>query len=194
MNNKRCKWVENGSQPELEYHDHEWGQPSYDDQHLFEMLILEGAQAGLSWSTVLNKREGYRVVFDDFDATKIAEYSDKKLEEIRQDSRIIRNRLKIAAARSNARAFLKIQKEFPSFGDYIWQFVGGKPILNQWKSFKQIPVSTPESEAMSKDLKKRGFKFVGPTICYAYMQATGMVNDHTTDCFKFDDIYKQAKV
>ncbi len=186
--NKRCAWVRNCSPAELEYHDNEWGIPSYDDQHLFEMIILEGAQAGLSWSCVLNKRPGYHLVFDNFNANKIAGYSDENLEQIKQDSRIIRNRLKIAAARSNARAFLKIQQEFPSFAEYIWQFVGGKPILNRWRSSEQIPVFTPQSEAMSKDLIKRGFKFVGPTICYAYMQATGMVNDHTTDCFRHSEV------
>lgn len=193
MKRQRCTWVANGSPEEIEYHDNEWGEPSYDDQHLFEMIILEGAQAGLSWSCVLHKRSGYHQLFDHFDATKIANYSDAKLTRIRQDERIIRNRLKIAATRSNARAFLEIQSEFPSFADYIWQFVDGRPIQNRWKTSKQIPASTPESEAMSKDLIKRGFKFVGPTICYAFMQATGMVNDHTTDCFRFDQIASKAR-
>jgi len=186
--NKRCTWVENCSPAELEYHDHEWGVPSYDDQHLFEMIILEGAQAGLSWSCVLKKRPGYHQVFDRFNANMIAGYSDKKLEQIKQDSRIIRNRLKIAAARSNAQAFLQVQQKYPSFADYIWQFVGGEPINNRWRSSSQIPVTTPQSEAMSKDLIKHGFKFVGPTICYAYMQATGMVNDHITDCFRHSEV------
>ncbi|MCP3672404.1 MAG: DNA-3-methyladenine glycosylase I [Gammaproteobacteria bacterium] len=185
---KRCTWAVNGSPEEVEYHDREWGVPSYDDRHLFEMIILEGAQAGLSWSCVLKKRPGYHRVFDNFDAGKIASYSDNKLEQIRQDSRIIRNRLKIAAARSNAQAFLKIQQEFPSFAEYIWQFVGGEPVQNHWRSSEQIPASTPQSEAMSRDLIQRGFKFVGPTICYAYMQATGMVNDHTTDCFRHNQV------
>jgi DNA-3-methyladenine glycosylase I len=189
MDMKRCAWVENCSPLELEYHDNEWGVPSYHDQHLFEMLILEGAQAGLSWSCVLNKRDGYREVFDGFNPSKMANYSDKKLEKIKQDSRIIRNKLKIAAARSNARAFLEIQGQFPSFADYIWKFVNGNPVQNSWKSIKQVPASTPESEAMSKELSKRGFKFVGPTICYAYMQAVGMVNDHTTDCYRYAEIY-----
>ena len=192
MDIKRGAWVENCSALELDYHDNEWGVPSYNDQHLFEMLILEGAQAGLSWSCVLNKRAGYREVFDSFDPNKMANYSDKKLEQLKQDSRIIRNKLKIAAARSNARAFLEIQSQFPSFADYIWQFVGGSPIQNHWKSIKQVPASTSESETMSKDLSKRGFKFVGPTICYAYMQAVGMVNDHTTDCYRFSEIEKLA--
>lgn len=190
MDKKRCAWVENCSALELEYHDHEWGVPTYDDQYLFEMLILEGAQAGLSWSCVLGKRAGYREIFDNFNPVKMANYSDKKLEKFKQDSRIIRNKLKIAAARSNARAFLEIQSQFPSFADYIWQFVGGSPIQNRWKSIKQVPASTPKSEAMSKELSKRGFKFVGPTICYAYMQAVGMVNDHTVDCFKFKIVSK----
>lgn len=193
MNKKRCAWVANGSPEEIEYHDHEWGVPSYDDQHLFEMIILEGAQAGLSWSCVLKKRPGYHQVFDGFDAKKIANYSDKKLAHIRKDSRIIRNRLKIASARSNARAFLEVQGQFPSFADYIWQFVDGRPRQNRWKSSGQIPVSTPESEAMSKDLIKRGFRFVGPTICYAFMQATGMVNDHTAECFRFDQILARPR-
>ncbi len=193
MNRKRCAWVANGSPEEIEYHDHEWGKPSYNDQHLFEMIILEGAQAGLSWSCVLNKRTGYHQVFDGFDAEKIAGYSDAKLERIREDSRIIRNRLKIAAARTNAQAFLRIRHEFPSFAEYIWQFVGGKPLQNRWRSHQDIPVSTPESEAMSRDLLRRGFKFVGPTICYAYMQAVGMVNDHTIDCFRFNQLTGKSK-
>jgi len=192
MDKQRCAWVENCSALELEYHDNEWGVPSYDDRHLFEMLILEGAQAGLSWSCVLNKRAGYRQAFDDFNPSKIADYSDNKLEELKQDSRIIRNKLKIAAARSNARAFLEIQSQFPSFADYIWQFVDGHPIQNSWKTIKQVPASTPESKAMSKELSKREFKFVGPTICYAYMQAVGMVNDHTTDCYRFSEIKNLA--
>ncbi len=188
MSQRRCAWAMGGSPAELEYHDNEWGVPSYDDQYLFEMLILEGAQAGLSWSCILNKRQGYHQVFDNFDADKIARYSDKKLAQIKQDERIIRNQLKIAAARSNAQAFLQVQQEFSSFSEYIWQFVDGKPLQNHWQSSNQIPVSTPESEAMSKDLAKRGFKFVGPTICYAYMQATGMVNDHTVDCFRYKEV------
>ena len=188
MEKRRCAWVVNSSDLELEYHDHEWGVPSYDDQHLFEMLILEGAQAGLSWSCVLNKREGYREVFDNFNPEKMAEYSDKKLDNLRQDSRIIRNKLKIASARSNALAFLEIKGQFPSFAEYIWEFVDGTPVQNSWRSIDQVPVSTPKSEAMSKELSKRGFKFVGPTICYAYMQAVGMVNDHTTDCYRYSEI------
>jgi len=192
MSQRRCAWTMGSSPEELEYHDHEWGVPSHNDQQLFEMIILEGAQAGLSWSCVLKKRQGYRHVFDNFDANKIARYSDKKLAQIKQDERIIRNRLKIAAARTNAQAFLQTQQEFPSFSEYIWQFVDGNPIQNHWETSNQIPVSTSESAAMSKDLIKRGFKFVGPTICYAYMQATGMVNDHTVDCFRFKQVLSQT--
>ena len=181
-NNKRCAWVGDNELYQL-YHDKEWGMPSYDDRHLFEMLILEGAQAGLSWITILKKREGYKKAFDDFDAKKMSRYTVKKIERLLQNPQIVRNKLKVNAAVTNAKLFLEIQKEYGSFSDYIWQFVEGKPIKNKWKKLSQVPVSTPESDAMSKDLKKRGFKFVGTTICYAYMQAVGMVNDHTTDCF-----------
>ena len=181
---KRCEWV---TESELyqKYHDTEWGVANFDDHHLFEMLILEGAQAGLSWLTILNKREGYRKAFDNFDAHKMARYTDKKLEKLLQNPEIVRNRLKVNAARVNAKCYLNVVKEYGSFSDYIWQFVDGKPIKNNWKKLKDIPVTTNESDAMSKDLKKRGFKFVGSTICYAYMQAVGMVNDHTTDCFRY---------
>ncbi|MCA1029495.1 DNA-3-methyladenine glycosylase I [Bacillus timonensis] len=166
----------------IKYHDEEWGVPVYEDQKLFEMLILEGAQAGLSWITILKKRENYREAFDGFDAGKIATYDEKKAEELRMNPGIVRNRLKIAATIGNAKAFLKVQEEFGSFREYIWQFVGGKPIVNHWNSMEEVPVSTKESDAMSKDLKKRGFKFCGSTICYSYMQAVGMVNDHIVDC------------
>ncbi len=181
-NNKRCAWVGDNELYQL-YHDKEWGVPSYDDRHLFEMLILEGAQAGLSWITILKKREGYKKAFDDFDAKKMSRYTVKKIERLLLNPQIVRNKLKVNAAVTNAKLFLEIQKEYGSFSDYIWHFVEGKPIKNKWKKLSQVPVSTPESDAMSKDLKKRGFKFVGTTICYAYMQAVGMVNDHTTDCF-----------
>ena len=179
---KRCGWA---GDDELyqQYHDKEWGVPSYDDQHLFEMLILEGAQAGLSWITILRKRENYRQAFDGFDAQKIARYSTKKIEKLLRNPGIVRNKLKVNAAVANAKAFLQVKDEFASFIDYIWQFVEGKPKLNTWKSLADVPTTTAESEAMSKDLKKRGFKFVGATICYAFMQAVGMVNDHTLDCF-----------
>ena len=166
----------------IEYHDKEWGVPVHDDRVLFEFLILEGAQAGLSWETILNKRENYRRAFDRFDAAKIARYDGKKVRSLMANAGIVRNKLKIASTISNARAFLDVQKEFGSFDRYIWQFVGGKPKINRWKSSQRLPARTPESDAMSKDLKKRGFRFVGSTICYAFMQATGMVNDHFADC------------
>jgi len=171
----------------IEYHDKEWGVPVHDDRVLFEFLILEGAQAGLSWETILNKRENYRRAFDRFDAAKIARYDGKKVRSLMADAGIVRNKLKIASTISNAKAFLEIQKEFGSFDRYIWQFVGGKPRINRWKSSQRLPALTPESDAMSKDLKKRGFRFVGSTICYAFMQATGMVNDHTADCNRHGD-------
>jgi len=179
----RCAWAK-GELYEA-YHDHEWGVPSHDDRHLFEMLILEGAQAGLSWSTILNKRKNYRRAFDRFDPRKVARYDARKVRQLLADPGIVRNRLKIAASIQNAKAFLAVQKEFGSFDKYIWQFVGGRPIRNRRKSLKEIPPRTAESDAMSKDLLKRGFKFVGSTICYAFMQAVGMVNDHTTDCFRY---------
>jgi DNA-3-methyladenine glycosylase I len=181
---KRCAWVPDDTQYAV-YHDDEWGVPVHDDRKLFEMLILEGAQAGLSWSTILKKREHYCKVYDNFDAHKIARYTERKKAALKDDPDIVRNRLKIQASVGNAQAFLAVQKEFGSFDAYIWQFVGGKPIRNAWKTLKQVPVSTSESDAMSKDLKKRGFKFVGSTICYAYMQAVGMVNDHTVDCYRY---------
>ena len=178
----RCSWPgENALM--VNYHDKEWGVPVHDDRTLFEFLILEGAQAGLTWQTVLKKRENYRKAFDGFNASKIAHYGTEDVKRLLADSGIIRNRLKVAATIQNAKAFLKIQKEFGSFDAYIWQFVGSKPMDNQIKSIKDIPATTKESDAMSKDLLKRGFKFVGPTICYAFMQAVGMVNDHQTDCF-----------
>lgn len=185
---QRCPWC--GNDPVYtDYHDNEWGVPLHDDRRLFEMLVLEGAQAGLSWITVLKKRDSYRKAFDNFDARKIVRYDEKKVNELLRNEGIIRNRLKINAAIINAKAFLAVQKEYGSFDRYIWQFVGGKPIQNKFKSMKEVPARTPESDAMSKDLLKRGFKFVGSTICYAYMQATGMVNDHLTDCYR----YKQVK-
>ena len=189
MNITRCPW---GGSHELyiPYHDLEWGVPVHDDRKLFEMLNLEGAQAGLNWLLILQKRENYKLLFDNFNAVKIARYTDEKLDSMLKDPRIIRNRLKVYAVRANAIAFLKVQKEFGSFDTYIWQFVGGKPIVNSWKTVEEIPASTTESDAMGKDLKKRGFKFVGTTICYAFMQAVGMVNDHITDCFRYDEIVK----
>lgn len=178
----RCGWVSDDPLY-IEYHDTEWGVPTYDDRELFEMLCLEGAQAGLSWITVLKKREHYRKVFDHFNAEKIALYDEAKREALLSDAGIIRNKLKVNAFIVNAQNYLRIQEQ-QSFSDYLWQFVGGEPIVNNWKSLKEVPVTTPESDAMSKQLKKDGFKFVGSTICYAFMQATGMVDDHTMDCFK----------
>lgn len=180
---KKCSWALS-SESEEKYHDEEWGMPVHDDRLLFEFLILEGAQAGLSWSTILNKRQAYRLAFDNFNAEKIALYDQAKIQQLLTNPGIVRNKLKVNAAVINARAFLTIQQKFASFDRYIWQFVQGQTIQNHWSEFKQLPVSTPQSEAMSKDLKQQGFKFVGPTICYAYMQAVGMVNDHTTDCFR----------
>jgi DNA-3-methyladenine glycosylase I len=187
LEKNRCAW--SASDPlYIAYHDTEWGVPIHDDQQLFEFLVLEGAQAGLSWITILRKRDAFRRAFNQFDPVKVAAYDDAKIAALMNDPGIIRNRVKINAAIGNARAFLKVQEEFGSFDTYIWQFVNGKPIQNQWHSLNEIPAKTNESEAMSKDLIKRGFKFVGPTICYAHMQATGMVNDHTTDCFRYDEI------
>ena len=169
----------------VRYHDEEWGAPVHDDLTLFEFLILEGAQAGLSWSTILNKRENYRRAFDGFDPARVTRYDRRKIERLLRDPGIVRNKLKIAAAVVNAKIFLGLQKEFGSFDRYIWQFVGGQPRVNSPRSMKQVPARTPESDAMSKDLKKRGFKFVGSTICYAFMQGIGMVNDHVVDCFRY---------
>lgn len=184
---KRCSWP--GSNPlYIAYHDKEWGVPLHDDVKLLELLILGGAQAGLSWLTILKRRSNYRKAFSNFDPIKIGKYSPKKVERLLSSDGIIRNRLKIESAISNAKAFLAVQKEFGSFDKYIWQFVSYKPIKNKWKADKEIPAVTPESVAMSKDLKKRGFRFVGPTICYAFMQAVGMVNDHTIHCFRHGEI------
>ena len=181
---KRCTWC--GTDPlYMQYHDEEWGVPVWDDQTLFEFLSLEGAQAGLSWFTILRKREAYRKLFSNFDAQKVARFTDKRLEKLLLDASIIRNRLKVFAARKNARAFLDVQAEKGSFADYIWDFVDGEPIQNKWKSMSEVPATTAVSDALSKDMKKRGFTFVGSTIMYAHMQATGMVNDHTTDCFRY---------
>ena len=178
----RCAWPK--TELDIAYHDTEWGVPQHDDRVLFEFLILEGAQAGLSWSTILKKRENYRAALDRFDARRIARYDARKSAALLADPGIVRNRLKIAATIRNAQAFLEVQKEFGTFDRYLWQFVGGKPVRNARRSLKEIPARTPESDAMSKDLLKRGFKFVGSTICYALMQAVGMVNDHTVDCFR----------
>jgi DNA-3-methyladenine glycosylase I len=180
----RCGWARLSNPLYVAYHDEEWGVPSHDDRHLFEMLILEGAQAGLSWETILNKRAAYRKAYDRFDPVKVAKYDAKKKRALLADAGIVRNRLKIDASITNAQAFLAVRKEFGSFDAYIWSFVGGRPRRNAWKTLREIPPRTPESDAVSKDLKKRGFRFVGTTICYAFMQAVGMVDDHTVDCFR----------
>jgi len=187
----RCAWLTE-DETYIAYHDTEWGVPVHDDAKLFEMLILEGAQAGLSWLTVLKRRENYRQAYDGFEPAKIARWNQQKIESLLKDPGIIRNRLKVGSARTNARAFLQIVKEFGSFDAFIWSFVGGRPIRNSWKNIGEIPAATSESDAMSKSLKKRGFKFVGPTICYAFMQAVGMVNDHTVDCFRHKSLLKNG--
>ena len=179
----RCEWATD--EPNLSYHDKEWGKPEHNDQKLFEFLILEGAQAGLSWVTILKRREGYRKAFSNFDVTKVSKYNQKQITKLLKDESIIRNRLKVNSAVNNAKQFLKVQKEFGTFDKYIWGFVDHKPIKNQFKKLSDLPASTLISENMSKDLKKRGFNFVGPTICYALMQAIGMVNDHTSGCFRY---------
>jgi DNA-3-methyladenine glycosylase I len=185
----RCGWA--GSDPlNIEYHDTEWGVPCRDDGKLFEFLILEGAQAGLSWTTILRKRQGYRAAFDGFDVDKVARYRAAKVEKLLSNPAIVRNRLKIESAIINARRFLEVRDEFGRFADYLWRFVDGQPVQNQWTSLKQVPASSHVSDAMSKDLKKRGFKFVGTTICYAYMQAMGLVNDHTVDCYRHRQIQR----
>jgi DNA-3-methyladenine glycosylase I len=180
---RRCHWASN--EWNIPYHDSEWGVPVHDDRLLFEFLILEGAQAGLSWDTILRKRDRYREAFDNFDAARIARYDKNKVRSLLADPGIVRNRLKISAAIDNAHAFLKVQKEFGSFDAFVWQFVGGRPKRNKWAAHKSVPAKTAESEAMSKDLRNRGFRFVGSTICYAFMQAVGMVNDHMTTCFRY---------
>ena len=189
VDHKRCEWA--GSDPLMvAYHDQEWVVPLHDDQKLFEFLILEGMQAGLSWMTILRKRDNFQVAFDEFDPHRVAQYDQGKFEDLMANPGIIRNRRKIQAAKQNAQAFLAVQKEFGSFDNYMWQFVGGKPMVNAWKMMSEIPAKTAESEVMSKDLKNSGFNFVGPTICYAHMQATGMVNDHTTDCYRYLECQK----
>lgn len=180
---KRCDWVPADNELYQRYHDEEWGIPIHDDKKWFEFLILEAAQAGLSWITILKRREGYKKAFSGFDPVKVSRYDDAKIEELMLNAGIIRNRLKITSSINNARQFLLIQKEFGSFDRYIWQFIGGKPIKNHWKSLKEVPAETPLAKALSKDLKKRGFTFVGPKVIYALMQATGLVNDHQSDCF-----------
>ena len=187
----RCQWAT--SDPlYVAYHDEEWGAPLHDERRLFEMLVLEGAQAGLSWITILRKREGYRAAFDNFDAATVAGYDERKVAELLANPGIVRNRQKIEAAIQNAQAVLAVQDAFGSFDAYIWRFVDGRPKINAWNALAEIPAKTPESEAMSKDLLKRGFRFVGPTICYAFMQATGIVNDHVTECFRYDEVMRKT--
>ena len=185
---KRCSWSENSFEAYVRYHDEEWGVPVHDDRVHFEFLILEGAQAGLSWSTILKRREGYRQAFADFDPEVVATYDEDMIQDLLQDKGIIRNKLKVRGAVINAQKFLEVQKEFGSFDAYVWAFVGHSPIINAWEHSSQVPATTKESDALSKDLKKRGFKFVGSTIMYAYMQACGLVNDHTTDCFRYREL------
>ena len=187
----RCPWPK--SEPDIAYHDSEWGVPQHDDRVLFEFLILEGAQAGLSWSTILKKRENYRAALDQFDARVIARYGDRKVKELLANAGIVRNRLKIAATIQNAKSFLAAQREFGSFDQYLWQFVGGRPIQNHRRAMTEVPARTAESDALSKDLLKRGFKFVGSTICYALMQAVGMVNDHLVSCYRHDEIVRLGR-
>jgi DNA-3-methyladenine glycosylase I len=181
---RRCDWVPEGDPEYVAYHDEEWGVPSRDDRHLFEMLTLEGAQAGLSWSTILRKRDGYRKAFANFDAAKAARFTEKDIERLLADPGIVRNRLKVESAVNNARQIL----ELDSLSDYLWSFVNGEPLVNRWKTIAEIPAETTESKAMSKDLKKRGFRFVGPTVCYAFMQACGLVNDHVMGCFRYREV------
>ncbi len=192
MSLKRCRWL-GDDELMIAYHDEEWGVPVHDDRKLFEFLVLDAFQAGLSWSTILNKRENFRKAFDNFDATRIAGYKKRKIAQLLADAGIVRNRLKVHATISNAAAFLQVQKEFGTFDAYVWGLVGGEPKQNSWKTPKQIPASTPDSERMSKDLKARGFKFVGSTICYAFMQAAGMVNDHEVGCYRYRQVKSLSK-
>ena len=189
----RCRWAEGVSLDYIEYHDKEWGVPVYDDKVQFEFLLLEGAQAGLSWSTILNKREGYRKAFADFDVDKVARFTKKRVEALLTNPAIVRNRLKVESAVTNAQAFLEVQQEFGSFSHYIWGFVDGRPIQNRFRKDSEVPATSPQSDALSKDLKKRGFRFVGSTIVYAHMQATGLVNDHVTGCFRYQPCARLAK-
>lgn len=188
----RCPWCENTFDAYIKYHDEEWGVPVYDDKTQFEFLILEGAQAGLSWSTILKKREGYRKEFANFDVEKVARFDEQKIQQMLQNPEIIRNKLKIRSAIENAQLFIEIQEEVGSFSEYIWSFIGGSPIQNRWENMNQVPATTKESDKLAKELKKRGFKFTGSTIMYAHMQATGLVNDHLTSCFRYDTIKKMG--
>jgi len=188
---KRCEWCEGTFEKYIQYHDEEWGVPVHDDKTHFEFLTLEGAQAGLSWATILNKREGYQKAFANYDVEKVASFSKNKVEELRLNQEIVRNRLKIESTVINAQKFIAVKEEFGSFNNYVWRFVGGEPIINKWKKMSEVPATTTESDKLSKDLKKRGFKFVGSTIIYAYMQAIGLVNDHTVDCFRHTELIQK---
>ena len=185
---RRCEWAEGGDPLNVAYHDDEWGVPSHDDRHLFELLTLEGAQAGLSWVTILRKREGYRSAFEQFDPARVARFNQRKIEGLLRDPSIVRNRLKIESAVNNAGRVLEVQDEFGTFGSYIWGFVGSDPIVGRWRTLSDLPSETEESKAMSKDLKRRGFRFIGPTVGYAFMQSTGLVNDHVTSCFRYREL------
>jgi DNA-3-methyladenine glycosylase I len=189
---RRCEWADAGDPLEVAYHDEEWGVPSHDDRHLFELLTLEGAQAGLSWATILRKREGYRSAFEQFDPDCVARFNRRKIERLLRDPSIVRNRLKIESAVNNARRVLEVQGEFGTFSAYSWGFVGGAPIVCRRRKLSDLPAQTEESKAMSKDLKRRGFRFIGPTVCYAYMQAAGLANDHVTSCFRYRELSSRA--
>jgi DNA-3-methyladenine glycosylase I len=190
---RRCEWAAPGDPLYLEYHDREWGTPSHDDRHLFELLTLEGAQAGLSWATILHKREGYRSAFAGFDAASVARFDRRRIERLLRNPAIVRNRLKVESAVSNARRMLEVENEIGSFDAYAWGFVEGEPLVGRWRRLSEIPAETVESKAMSKDLKRRGFRFVGPTVCYAFMQAAGLVNDHVTTCFRYRELSRRSK-
>jgi DNA-3-methyladenine glycosylase I len=185
---RRCEWAPDGDPLYLAYHDEEWGVPSHDDRHLFELLTLEGAQAGLSWATILRKRQGYRAAFEQFDFDRVARFDRRRVERLLRDPQIVRNRLKVESTLNNARRVLEARDEHGTFDAYVWQFVGGAPLVGRWRKLGELPAETPESKAMSKDLKRRGFRFVGPTVCYAFMQAAGLVNDHVTTCFRYREL------
>jgi DNA-3-methyladenine glycosylase I len=185
---RRCEWVPEDDPLYVVYHDEEWGVPSHDDRHLFELLTLEGAQAGLSWATILRKREGYRTAFERFDPDRVARFDRRRIERLLRDPRIVRNRLKVESTVNNARRLLEVRDELGSFDAYLWRFVGGTPIVGRWRKLRELPAETAESKAISKDLKRRGFRFVGPTVCYAFMQAAGLVNDHVTTCFRYREL------
>ena len=185
---RRCEWAAEGDPLYVAYHDEEWGAPSHDDRHLFELLTLEGAQAGLSWATILRKREGYRAAFEEFDPERVARFNRRRIERLLRDPSIVRNRLKVESTVNNAQRIIAVQEELGTFDAYVWQFVGGEPIVGRWRTFRDLPSQTQESKAMSNDLKKKGFRFIGSTVCYAFMQAAGLVNDHVTTCFRYREL------